>query len=96
MRPLTRHHLVPKSWFNQSARKHDPRYRYVKSCDANIIPLCRACHDAVEDDVTARRILRKMLGSQEVALVIYLQGSRWFDSKYPPNHRRPELELAAA
>lgn len=79
VRPLTRHHLVPQSWWLR--RGGLARYRNLA---ANIIPLCRPCHDAVEHDLEARRMLRRSLTQQEVALAIALRGQLWLDWCYPP------------
>lgn len=83
IRRPSRHHLVPKRWF----ALHGIVSTILRDCDANVIPLCRVCHDAVESpsDDQARRLLRKVLGSAEVALAIRLRGSRWFDERYPPS-----------
>ncbi len=78
-RQLTRHHLLPLEWF-----KHQlPPTRALRSVDANIIPLCRQCHDEVERDEESRRMLRRSLGADEAAFAIQLAGEGWFDQRYP-------------
>lgn len=84
VRPLTRHHLVPVSWF---VRQPLP-LRGVRNAHANVVPLCRVCHDLVEsrDPVErrqARRYLRRSLSQQEVAFVIAVAGRAWLDDAYP-------------
>lgn len=78
IRTLTRHHLVPQSWWLARGAVFS-RYRNIS---ANIIPLCRPCHDEVERDAEARRMLRRVLSQQEIALAIALRGD-WFDRRYP-------------
>lgn len=78
-RPLTRHHLIPENWFKFQLRPT----RAVRSVDANIVPLCRPCHDEVEHDEESRRMLRRVLGSDEIAFVIQLAGEEWFNERYP-------------
>ena len=80
-RPLTRHHLIPEKWFK---RQLAPT-RAVRSVDANIVPLCRPCHVLVEKDEEARRMLRRVLGSDEVAFMIQLATEDWVNAKYPPS-----------
>jgi hypothetical protein len=79
VRPLTRHHLVPQAWWLRRGLTF-ARYRNVA---ANIIPLCRPCHDEVESDQEARRMLRRVLTQQEVALAVALLGIGWLDRIYP-------------
>lgn len=79
-RPLTRHHIVPKSWFASMPFM-------LRDADANIVPLCRRCHDAVERDPAVRRLLRKVLGADEVAFALQVRGPGWFDRRYPPSVR---------
>lgn len=85
VRPLTRHHLVPVSWF---IRQPQPM-RVIRNAHANIVPLCRPCHDLIdkEDDDTvrmrARRELRRSLGQVEIAFVIQVMGKEWLDTEYP-------------
>lgn len=79
VRPLTRHHLVPQSWWLRRGSEF-ARYRNVA---ANVIPLCRPCHDEVERDTEARRMLRRALTQQEITLAISLRGITWLDTLYP-------------
>lgn len=76
---MSRHHLVPQSWWKARGVKF-ARYRNIA---ANIIPLCRPCHDEVEHDVEARRMLRRVLMQDEVALAIAMRGLAWLDRIYP-------------
>lgn len=70
-RALTRHRLVPG--------RHGGRYVTV-----NCIPLCRPCHDEVEEqDPVARRMLRPKLWPVEIAYVIKTLGEQWFELMYP-------------
>lgn len=83
-RQLTRHHLVPISWFLGEGRQ----YRIIRNSNANIVPLCRPCHDRVESRhpvirLEARRRLRRLLTQQEIAFAIQLRGRWWLDSEYP-------------
>lgn len=93
--PLTRHHLVPVSWFN-SQPIHDDQpargVRMLRNADANIVPLCRHCHDQIDhrDDylrTTARKMLRATLSQTEIAFVIAIRGKEWLDENYPPRPR---------
>ena len=77
--PLTRHHLIPQAWWLRRGIAF-ARYRNVA---ANIIPLCRPCHDEVESDREARRMLRRVLTQQEIALAAALLGMDWLDRIYP-------------
>lgn len=79
VRPLTRHHLIPQWWWY---KRGDPWPEY-RNIAANIVPLCRPCHDDVERDEAARRMLRRLLGVDEVALVVTTIGQRWLDQTYP-------------
>lgn len=84
VRPLTEHHIVPRRWWVGM----DDRWRIVLHAAANVIPLCRPCHDLVEDsDVTvrepARRMCRRSMTQQEVAFAIHLQGADWVARHYP-------------
>lgn len=83
VRPLTRHHLVPQSWFMRQT--HDKRWRAWRNLAPNIIPLCRPCHDSVErwDDLEARRMLRRMLTQEEIAFAWATRGPEWFSRWYP-------------
>lgn len=78
-RPLTRHHIVPLGWFKNQL----PATRALRSVDANIVPLCRQCHDEVENDIESRRMLRRVLGPDEASFAIQLASINWFDSRYP-------------
>lgn len=78
-RPLTRHHLLPERWF-----KHQlPPTRALRSAEANVVPLCRPCHDEVEWSIESRRMLRRALGPDEVSFMIQLAGEAWVDHRYP-------------
>lgn len=83
VRPLTRHHLVPQRWF-----RANPHLRDVRSASANLIPLCRPCHDEVDnrdewERLEARKMLRRSLTQTEIAFAIQVWG-RWnFDYAYP-------------
>jgi hypothetical protein len=79
VRPLTRHHLVPQSWW----LRRGVEFARFRNISANIIPLCRPCHDEVERDTEARRMLRRVLTQQEIALAIALRGQPWLDAVYP-------------
>lgn len=84
IRMLTRHHLVPESWF----LKQPLHIRLVRNAHANIVPLCRPCHDRVDsrDPVErweSRRYLRRSLSQQEVAFAIQVRGRSWLDAEYP-------------
>lgn len=91
VRPLTRHHLVPKAWFQSrtfvlvTAYGTKPVARYlVRDVDANIVPLCAPCHATLEVHDEVRRMLRKRLASQEAAYAVSLRGQPWLDAIYPP------------
>jgi hypothetical protein len=89
-RQLTRHHLVPQSWFSVQP----PEVYTLCHVDANIVPLCRRCHDQVEHDEMARAMLRKVLGQDEIAFCVQLMGLEWFDRRYPRLGRAREYALA--
>lgn len=78
-RSLTRHHLTPQWWF----KGQPPPTRAIRSVDANIVPLCRPCHDEVEREEGGRRMLRRVLGAEEIALILQLAGEDWFEERYP-------------
>lgn len=70
-RELTRHRLVPG--------RHGGEYIV-----ANVVPLCRCCHDAVEaQNADARVRLRPKLWPMEVAHVIRRMSEEWYDLAYP-------------
>lgn len=82
--PLTRHHLVPESWF----LRQPLALKLVRNAHANIVPLCRKCHDHVESrhpvvKEWARRKLRPLLTQQEVAFCIQVRGRGWLEATYP-------------
>lgn len=84
VRPLTKHHLVPESWFIKQPFK----LRMIRNAHANVIPLCRPCHDMVdsrdEDErLDARRLLRRCLGQSEIAFMIQVRGIDWVNWHYP-------------
>lgn len=84
VRELTKHHIVPVSWL---LRQPLP-LRMIRNAHANIIPLCRPCHDIVdnrdEDDrMRARRYLRRCLSQQEITFAIQIRGKQWLDAQYP-------------
>lgn len=81
VRPLTRHHLIPQRWF--ARQRHDVRWQKLRNCAANIIPLCRACHDEVERDRESRRMLRRSLVQEEIAWIIAVRGTEWLNTRYP-------------
>lgn len=81
VRPLTRHHLVPLRWFHK--QRHDARWLRLRNVAANIIPLCRGCHDLVERDREARRMLRRALTQEEIAWAICVRGAAWLNTRYP-------------
>jgi 5-methylcytosine-specific restriction endonuclease McrA len=80
IRSLTRHHLVPRSYFNNFG------YKYLRDSDANLIPLCREDHDLIHDPIMggmARTMLRKLLTQGEIAFMIQVRGIDWTNSTYP-------------
>jgi len=89
-RPLTRHHLIPDVWFRDQAQRASTfeeaaEWRRLSDVDANIIPLCRLCHDLVEAvDDEGRRLLRKVFTEVEVAYALVVRGRDWLDWRYPP------------
>lgn len=81
---LTRHHLVPQAWFLQ--RKQE--LRLLRNANANIVPLCRRCHEIVDgrDPVPRlqkRAALRQALHSSEVSFILQIRGRQWLDAHYP-------------
>lgn len=81
VRPLTRHHLVYDSWF----RRQPAEMRVYRNAHANIVPLCRPCHDLVHDydDDSGRVLLRRSLTQAEVAFVIAVRDRAWLELAYP-------------
>lgn len=79
VRALTRHHIVPQSWF----KGQPPATRAIRSVDANVVPLCRQCHDEVEGDEEGCRMLRRVLGTEEITFVLQTAGHPWLDRRYP-------------
>lgn len=85
---MTRHHLVPLSWFFSPRGAH---LRSIRNANANIVPLCVTCHqivDGTRDPVGKLKIraaLRERLGSNEVAFILQVRGQAWFDHHYPRN-----------
>lgn len=83
VRPLTRHHLIPQSWFLR--QKHDRRWAAWRNIAPNIIPLCRPCHDLIErwdNGLEARRMLRRSLTQEEIAFALAVR-PEWFNRWYP-------------
>lgn len=81
---LTRHHLVPESWF----LRQPFNLRQIRNAHANIIPLCRDHHDLVESRhpvvrLEARRLLRASMTQEEITFAIQIRGRDWLDSEYP-------------
>lgn len=86
MRPgfITRHHLVPESWFLGQPEA----LRKIRNAHANIVPLCRHCHDQVDTahpvaKERARRKLRQFLLQEEVTFAIQVRGRDWLERQYP-------------
>jgi hypothetical protein len=96
VRKMSRHHLVPQSWFEVHKavciRSGFPMLSRVRDCDANIIPICTHCHADVESphDDGARRMLRKVLAKEEAAFAIAVRGQQWFDARYPASAFAPD------
>lgn len=86
VRRLTRHHLVPQSKFTwgRFGFPGTAGWRQLRDADANIVPVCRGCHDDVELHVSSRRLLRRVLVQAEIAFCIQVAGKDWFDQRYPP------------
>lgn len=82
---LTRHHLIPQSAFSwgRFGFGGTAGWRLLRDADANIVPLCRQCHDLVESGVWSRRLLRRVLLQAEIAFVIQVRGKEWFEARYP-------------
>lgn len=85
VRRLTRHHLVPQSMFTwgRFGFPGTAGWRLLRDADANIVPLCRQCHDEVELNASMRRFLRRVLTQAEIAFCIQVAGKEWFDRRYP-------------
>lgn len=81
---LTRHHIVPESWF----LRQPPHLREIRNAHANIVPLCRPCHDLVdnrdeEERIIARRMLRRTFSQSEIAFAVQVRGIDWLNETYP-------------
>lgn len=84
VRPLTRHHLVPEAWF----LRQPLAMRLIRNAHANIVPLCRPCHDLVDNRSNlvreeARMHLRRSFSQSEIAFAIQVRGQHWLDREYP-------------
>lgn len=84
VRPLTRHHIIPESWFLRQPH----HLRVIRNAHANVIPLCRPCHDLVDNRETderenARRMLRRSFSQSEIAFIIQVRGLDWLNDAYP-------------
>lgn len=80
VRPLTRHHVIPQEWW----RMQGDEIAALRNAAANVVGLCRVCHDHVEvEDDTGRRMLRNVLAQDEIAFVIDVIGRDWLDERYP-------------
>lgn len=83
VRQLTQHHVVPLEWWRDIALE----YRSRRNVNANIVPLCRPCHDEVdhwsERRLPARSMLRRTMSQQEVAFAIACAGLPWVEENYP-------------
>jgi len=85
VRGLTRHHLVPLAWF----ARQPLALRSIRNANSNIVPLCRPCHDLVDNEVAevrvaARRELGRSLWQPEIAFAIRIRGPEWLDETYGP------------
>jgi hypothetical protein len=83
IRLMTRHHLVPQEFFRVR-----PEWKHLRGCDANVVPLCRTCHDLVElpewmGGRDHRRMLRKVMTQAEISFVIQVRGFDWLERRYP-------------
>lgn len=81
---ITRHHLVPESWFLSQPEC----LKAIRNAHANIIPLCRDCHDEIDlphpvAKERARRKLRALLLQDEIVFAIQVRGREWLDREYP-------------
>ena len=71
----------------------------MRNANANIVPLCRPCHDLVEDrdpviQMHARVHLRRVLTQAEISFAIAVWGKDEFDSHY--RWERPARRVALA
>lgn len=62
--------------------------RIIRNAHANIIPLCRPCHDLVDNREhderrQARRHLRRSLSQAEISFIIQVRGMNWLNHHYP-------------
>lgn len=77
VRPLTRHHLVPI--------RAGGTWR-----NQNIVPLCRPCHDLIEQPANLARLWRTMLRGRltegEVSHIRRVKGDNWLEHEYPSLH----------
>jgi hypothetical protein len=80
VRIMTRHHLVPQHFIN-------PEWKRFRDCNANIVPLCRGCHDLVEmrgdNGRLHRRLLRRVLTQEEIVFILQVRGRKWLEKRYP-------------
>lgn len=81
---ITRHHLVPESWFLGQPEA----LRKIRNAHANIIPLCRHCHDTIDiahpvAKEQARGRLRQLLIQEEITFAIQVRGREWLEQAYP-------------
>lgn len=84
---LTRHHLVPESWFRKHPEQPNRNHR------DNIVPLCVYCHRVVDGFIgigpapdrqrEKRRVLRAAMHPAEIAFVVRVRGRQWLDHHYP-------------
>ena len=102
VRPLTRHHIVPQWWFrDQAARARSrglepPHWPTKANVYANIVRLCRPCHDLIDhgprhERLRYRRMLRALLHPEELAFARRTRGQAWLDEEYPSTLYPPEL-----
>ena len=83
VRLLSRLDLVAVAWFLRQPLK----MRLIRNAHANIVPLCRPCHDLVDNREQpvreeARMHLRRSLSQSEIAFAIQVRGQRWLDREY--------------
>lgn len=86
VRQLTRHHLLP--------RRRSGRVTFQINHPLNIVPLCRECHDLVETEESARKMLRRVLLVEEVEFLRRHVGARWLAQHYPWPEEDEKLTLA--